>query len=794
MVAERSPDLPADEQRRARPHDRHRRGEVRRPVAPTASRTTCSTGTACSSFEGNTAPVPAVRARPHLQHLPPGRRRPRRRCAASCPRSASRRSGRSRCSCCSSTPPCTTRSSKFSPHRLCTYLFELAQTFTVVLRGLPGAEGRDRGDSRRAGSRCATSPRACCSRAWRCWASTPPSGCDVNPVLHVACCPTPRRSPADGSLAIGGCSRRRARRRSTARRCSSTTRRTCAPAAARPSTRSAPAAPCTPPRRSCAGRWPGSRTRRACCSTSPAAASCSSPCTPACRPIGAHAARQQQEPRRAAHGDHRGRAPHRRRQLRRARPARRAARRGAARARTCCCASPPACTPTPTSSSPPGRTTASSASTWATATRTVPSSACVARRRCTWSACTATSARNVFEASSFAKAAEVMAAFADAARPARAGARRRPRRGLRGGRGGADDHPVGQRAARRLPGARRAQRGQRRARAQHRRRRRRSPSTRWARSSTSPASAPTSSVDGGMSDNPRPVLYGSGYEAFLPRAVARRSARQRARLVGKHCESGDVLIFDAALPEDVRVGDLLATPVTGAYGHSMASNYNKLTRPPVVFVARRRAPARGAARDLRGPGALRRGLTWHAARSSSARADRKLFGGGRTGRPSKRARRPVRRRGRRTDVRDATTVRVRAASSTATPTRARWCGPGCRTRTTRRQGKDRPVVIIGRRGRHLLGVALTSKDRATAQCQRAGRYRAVGSRGRAPATRRSTGCSTSIPAQVRREGADPRPSAPRRSRRRPCVACTNAAADQPWSAAQTVSRPGLSNS
>lgn len=91
-------------------------------------------------------------------------------------------------------------------------------------------------------------------------------------------------------------------------------------------------------------------------------------------------------------------------------------------------------------------------------------------------------------------------------------------------------------------------------------------------------------VDGGMSDNPRPVLYGSGYEAFAPqRVLAKRSLR--ARLVGKHCESGDVLIFDAALPADLAVGDLLATPVTGAYGHSMASNYNKLTRPPVVFVA-----------------------------------------------------------------------------------------------------------------------------------------------------------------------------------------------------------------
>ncbi len=90
-------------------------------------------------------------------------------------------------------------------------------------------------------------------------------------------------------------------------------------------------------------------------------------------------------------------------------------------------------------------------------------------------------------------------------------------------------------------------------------------------------------VDGGMSDNPRPVLYGSGYESFLPRAVT-AERDMTARLVGKHCESGDVLSFAAKLPGDVAVGDLLAMPVTGAYGHSMGSNYNKITRPPVVFV------------------------------------------------------------------------------------------------------------------------------------------------------------------------------------------------------------------
>jgi diaminopimelate decarboxylase len=90
-------------------------------------------------------------------------------------------------------------------------------------------------------------------------------------------------------------------------------------------------------------------------------------------------------------------------------------------------------------------------------------------------------------------------------------------------------------------------------------------------------------VDGGMSDNPRPVLYGSGYESFLPRApFADRTVH--GRLVGKHCESGDVLLFDAKLPADASVGDLVATPVTGAYGQSMGSNYNRITRPPVVFV------------------------------------------------------------------------------------------------------------------------------------------------------------------------------------------------------------------
>jgi len=90
-------------------------------------------------------------------------------------------------------------------------------------------------------------------------------------------------------------------------------------------------------------------------------------------------------------------------------------------------------------------------------------------------------------------------------------------------------------------------------------------------------------VDGGMSDNPRPVLYGSGYETFLPRATD--AVRDKpVRVVGKHCESGDLLVAEGRVPSDLAVGDVLATPVTGAYGHSMGSNYNKVPRPPVVFV------------------------------------------------------------------------------------------------------------------------------------------------------------------------------------------------------------------
>lgn len=92
------------------------------------------------------------------------------------------------------------------------------------------------------------------------------------------------------------------------------------------------------------------------------------------------------------------------------------------------------------------------------------------------------------------------------------------------------------------------------------------------------------SVDGGMSDNARPALYGADYTARIVSRETRAPARL-ARVVGKHCESGDILVPDAQLPADVEPGDLLAIAATGAYCSSLASNYNALGRPAMVAVA-----------------------------------------------------------------------------------------------------------------------------------------------------------------------------------------------------------------
>ena len=90
-------------------------------------------------------------------------------------------------------------------------------------------------------------------------------------------------------------------------------------------------------------------------------------------------------------------------------------------------------------------------------------------------------------------------------------------------------------------------------------------------------------VDGGFTDNMRPALYDAKYHAILANRVS-LSHDVLSRIVGKHCESGDIIIRDIQLAEDIHPGDILAVPVTGAYGRQMASNYNHLTRPAVVAV------------------------------------------------------------------------------------------------------------------------------------------------------------------------------------------------------------------
>ncbi|WP_130865571.1 diaminopimelate decarboxylase [Acidipropionibacterium timonense] len=91
------------------------------------------------------------------------------------------------------------------------------------------------------------------------------------------------------------------------------------------------------------------------------------------------------------------------------------------------------------------------------------------------------------------------------------------------------------------------------------------------------------SVDGGMSDNIRPALYAAEYSAVLANRVSREPA-SLCRVVGKHCEGGDILVRDVYLPADIAPGDLVAVPASGAYSRSMASNYNHVPRPPVVSV------------------------------------------------------------------------------------------------------------------------------------------------------------------------------------------------------------------
>jgi diaminopimelate decarboxylase len=96
------------------------------------------------------------------------------------------------------------------------------------------------------------------------------------------------------------------------------------------------------------------------------------------------------------------------------------------------------------------------------------------------------------------------------------------------------------------------------------------------------------SVDGGMSDNIRPALYGADYACALANRVS-EAPPVRARVVGRHCESGDIVVREAELPGDITAGDLLAVAATGAYCRSLSSQYNHTPRPPVIAVRAARA-------------------------------------------------------------------------------------------------------------------------------------------------------------------------------------------------------------
>jgi diaminopimelate decarboxylase len=119
------------------------------------------------------------------------------------------------------------------------------------------------------------------------------------------------------------------------------------------------------------------------------------------------------------------------------------------------------------------------------------------------------------------------------------------------------------------------------------------------------------SVDGGMSDNARPALYGADYAARIANRVS-PAEPALVRVAGKHCESGDIVVNDEYLPGDVQPGDLLAVPVTGAYCWSLSSNYNYVPRPPVVAVrdGKARLIVRGETEDdllARDMGVIRKG-------------------------------------------------------------------------------------------------------------------------------------------------------------------------------------------
>lgn len=143
-------------------------------------------------------------------------------------------------------------------------------------------------------------------------------------------------------------------------------------------------------------------------------------------------------------------------------------------------------------------------------------------------------------------------------------------------------------------------------------------------------------VDGGMSDNPRPALYGARYELVLP-LRADEPHRTPFDVVGRHCETGDVVARDAPLPADAGPGDLVAVLATGAYAHSMSSRYNGLPRPPVVFVrdgAAREVVRRERIDDLLARDAGLAAPAWRPAGAGDGSASRRSATGGPGSRPA----------------------------------------------------------------------------------------------------------------------------------------------------------------
>ena len=561
----------------------------------------------------------------------------------------------------------------------------------------------------------------------------------VSALLPASCCRTRRRSAPTGRSTIGGC-----RVDDIAARVRHAAVRLRRGAPARPLPRGGrrvrrTAASSTRPRRSSAGRWPGSRTRRD-------AARRRQRRRAARRARrrraggGVRVPRQQQEPRRAAHGARRGRAPHRRRQLRRARPPRRAPRDGRRAAPDVLLRITPGVHAHTHEFIATGQDDSKFGFNLANGDAAAggrPGRG--GRRRCNLVGLHCHIGSNVFAAESFGQGGRGDGRVRRAARPARAGPRRRARRRLRRGRGGADDHRVGDGRARRLPAARRARRGERRARPGDRRR------------------GGDHGVHGrhGQGDPRRPHLRRRRRRherqpaaRCCTAAATRRSCPgpvgaerpQRVRVVGKHCESGDVLLFDARCPPTSR-------SATCSPRRSPAPTATRWARTTTRCRARRWCSSRdGEARlvvrretyeDLLAATAIDRAVDvaptltrcpdgWmdpvgrlqpHHGDVPARRAQRRAHD-----RPQA-ADRPPGRAGR--------AHRVHARSSTATPIRARSSGLGAVRGGSRRRARTARSSIIGRRGDDAVGRPADDASATTATAGR-GRHRGRGIRSGRP--------------------------------------------------------------